>query len=391
MTDIGGLNDRSFNTLANAGAQLAKKNLNVEVRVLTSKSNADYVPNLSSLARQHYDIVIGVGFLMADAIDTVASKFPNDSFAIIDVDAVGLKHKPKNVRGLLFKEQEAGYLAGYASGLWLKLHPVGGQMIARRSAAQKIPPVDRYIAGYRYGVKKANPQATTLNGYSQDFVDQAKCKEVALDEIANGAGVIFQVAGGCGLGALDAAKGKNVQGIGVDADQFYLGTHILTSALKRVDVAVYQTIASKQKRTAGGSSAAATTRSSPPRTTASVSAGGARRFPRRSRRPLRRRWRSSRRARSRASRRASSSPTPHRSRRRAGLVPALRLPAPVRGRRLRRYLRPFAAAGPAARPRAAGGDEALPRRRSRTTGSSSTCARARCTRCSARTAPASRR
>ena len=252
VTDIGGLNDRSFNTLANAGAQLAKKNLGVDVRVLTSKSNADYVPNLSSLARQNYDLVIGVGFLMADAMDTVSSKFPNVSFAIIDVDAVGLKHKPKNVRGLLFKEQEAGYLVGYATGLWLKLHPVGGQMIAGSVGGQKIPPVDHYIAGYRYGVTKANPQATSLNGYSQDFVDQAKCKEIALDEIANGAGVIFQVAGGCGLGALDAAKEKKVQGIGVDADQFYLGSHILTSALKRVDVAVYQTIGAKQKAATAG-------------------------------------------------------------------------------------------------------------------------------------------
>ena len=165
-------------------------------------------------------------------------------------------------------------------------------MIAGSVGGQKIPPVDRYIAGYRYGVTKANPQATSLNGYSQDFVDQAKCKEIALDEIANGAGVIFQVAGGCGLGALDAAKEKNVQGIGVDADQFYLGSHILTSALKKVDVAVYQTIASKQKaRRQACRSAAATTRSSRRRTTASASASGARRFPRRSRRPSPGSWR----------------------------------------------------------------------------------------------------
>jgi basic membrane protein A len=247
VTDIGGLNDRSFNTLANKGAQQAKKQLGVDVRVLTSKSNADYVPNLSSLARANYDLVIGVGFLMADAVGTVASKFPNVDFAIIDVDATGLKGKPKNVRGLLFKEQEAGYLVGYAAGLWLKAHPVDGQMIAGSVGGQKIPPVDRYIAGYGYGVKKANPGATSVNTYSQDFVDQAKCKEAALNEIANGAGVIFQVAGGCGLGALDAAKEKNVMGIGVDADQFYLGSHIMTSALKKVDVAVFNTIQSKQR------------------------------------------------------------------------------------------------------------------------------------------------
>jgi basic membrane protein A len=247
VTDIGGLNDRSFNYLANLGAQQAKKKLGVQVRVLTSTSNAQYVPNLSSLAQQGYDLVIGVGFLMADAMDTVASKFPDTDFAIIDVDATGLKHKPKNVRGLLFKEQEAGYLAGYATGMWLKLHPVDGQMIGGSVGGQKIPPVDRYIAGYGFGLKKANPKAKEVNGYSQDFVDQAKCKELALNEIANGAGVIFQVAGQCGLGALDAAKEKGLLGIGVDADQGYLGKHILTSAMKKVDVAVYDTIAARAK------------------------------------------------------------------------------------------------------------------------------------------------
>jgi basic membrane protein A len=245
VTDIGGLNDRSFNFLANKGAQDAAKKLDVQVRVLTSNKNSDYIPNLSSLARQRYDLVIGVGFLMADAIDAVATKFPKTSFAIIDVDAVGLKHKPKNVRGLLFKEQQAGYLVGYAAGLWLKAHPIQGHMVAASVGGQKIPPVDRYIAGYRYGVKKANPKATLLNDYSQDFVDQAKCKEIALNEIANNAGVVFQVAGGCGLGALDAAKEKKVFGVGVDADQGYLGPSVMTSALKRVDVAVYNTIASK--------------------------------------------------------------------------------------------------------------------------------------------------
>ena len=110
----------------------------------------------------------------------------------------------------------------------------------------KIPPVDRYIAGFQAGAKKANPQIVTLNGYSQDFVDQAKCKEIALDQIARGARVVFQVAGQCGLGALDAADEQNVYGIGVDADQAYLGDHVLTSALKKVDVAVFQTIQAVQ-------------------------------------------------------------------------------------------------------------------------------------------------
>ena len=107
---------------------------------------------------------------------------------------------------------------------------------------QKIPPVDRFIAGYQACAAEAKAGTKTLNAYSQDFVDQAKCKEVALDQIAKGSDVVFQVAGGCGLGALDAAKEKGVWGIGVDADQAFLGDHILTSALKRVDEAVFQTI-----------------------------------------------------------------------------------------------------------------------------------------------------
>ena len=239
VTDIGGLNDRSFNFLANKGLEEAQSKLGVEGRVLLSKSNGDYVPNLTTLAQQQTDLIVPVGFLMADATNTVASKLPTSNFAIVDFSATGLKDKPKNVQGLLFKEQEAGYLAGYLAGLWAKdnnakaVSTVGGQ---------KIPPVDHYIAGFQAGAKKAFPGVQTLNGYSQDFVDQAKCKEIALDQISKGSKVVFQVAGQCGLGALDAAKQEGVQGIGVDADQAYLGEHVLTSALKKVDVAVYDAI-----------------------------------------------------------------------------------------------------------------------------------------------------
>ncbi len=239
VTDIGGLNDRSFNFLANKGLEDAEKELGVEGRVLLSKSNGDYVPNLTTLAQQKYDLSISVGFLMGEATATVAGKLPSNNFAIVDFPASGLKGKPKNVEGLLFKEQEAGYLAGYLAGLWAKdnnattVSTVGGQ---------KIPPVDHYIAGFRKGATDANPDIKTLNAYSQDFVDQAKCKEIALDQISQGSKVVFQVAGQCGLGALDAAKEKGVQGIGVDADQAYLGDHILTSALKKVDVAVFDAI-----------------------------------------------------------------------------------------------------------------------------------------------------
>jgi basic membrane protein A len=244
VTDIGGLQDRSFNQLANEGIQRAQKDLGVQIRVLTSKSNGDYVPNLSTLAQQKYDLVIGVGFLMADAMDTVASKFPTTKFAIIDVDQSTLKHKPKNVEGLLFKEQQSGYLAGYLAGLYTKSK--GGKQIIGSVGGQKIPPVDHYIAGYQAGAKAANPKIQTLNGYSQDFVDQAKCKELALNQIQQGSQVEFQVAGQCGLGVIDAAKEKGVQAIGVDADQAYLGSQVLTSAIKKVDVAVYDTVKAAQ-------------------------------------------------------------------------------------------------------------------------------------------------
>ena len=239
VTDIGGLNDRSFNFLANKGLEDAESQLGTQGRVFISKSNGDYIPNLTTSAQGQNDLTISVGFLMGDATATVATKFPNNNFAIIDFSASALKGKPQNVEGLLFKEQEAGYLVGYLAGLWAKdnnattVSSVGGQ---------KIPPVDHYIAGYQKGAKDANPGIKVLNAYSQDFVDQAKCKEIALDQISQGSKVVFQVAGQCGLGALDAAKEKGVQGIGVDADQSYLGEHVLTSALKKVDVAVLDAI-----------------------------------------------------------------------------------------------------------------------------------------------------
>jgi basic membrane protein A len=242
VTDIGGLNDRSFNQLANEGLKRAASELGVETKVLTSKSNADYVPNLSSLAQQKFDLVVAVGFLMADATDTVASKFPNTKFAIIDVDATSMKHKPTNAAGLLFTEQQSGYLAGYLAGLYTK--DQGGKTIGA-VGGQEIPPVQKYIAGYQKGATDA-AGIKTVFGYSQDFVDQAKCKELALNQIAEGAKVVFQVAGQCGLGVIDAAKEKQVQAVGVDADQSYLGPQVLTSAIKKVDVAVFNAVKAAQ-------------------------------------------------------------------------------------------------------------------------------------------------
>ncbi len=247
VTDVGQLNDRGFNFLAYEGVKQAERRLGVSGRVLESASASDYVPNLTSLARQDYDLVIGVGFAQGEAIDAAATRYPNTRFVIIDVDQASLAHKPKNVVGLIFREQEVGYLAGYLAALTEKRRP--GPDVISSVGGMKEPPVDRFIAGYRAGAKKAVPAIKLLNGYSQDWDDQSKCKEVALDHIARGAGIVFQVAGGCGLGALDAARERRVWGIGVDADQSFLGPHILTSAQKKVDRAVYLTIESVKNGT----------------------------------------------------------------------------------------------------------------------------------------------
>jgi basic membrane protein A len=240
VTDIGGLNDRGFNHLSFVGLQRAERELGVEQRVFQAHSTSEYVPNLSTFARQGYDLTIGVGFTEATAIDTAATRFPDSKFAIVDVDQTEEPHKPANLLGLLFREQETGYLVGYLAALEEKRR--AGPDVIGSVGGQKQPPVDRFIAGYQAGAKAAVPGIKVLNSYSEDFADQAKCKQIALNQIEQGAGVIFQVAGGCGLGALDAAKEKDVWGIGVDADQSFLGPHILTSAVKRVDTAVFLAI-----------------------------------------------------------------------------------------------------------------------------------------------------
>jgi basic membrane protein A and related proteins len=232
VTDIGGLNDRGFNELANQGLEDAIAQLGVEGRVLESKSDADYIPNLSELAESGFALIVTNGFLMGDATRQAAESFPDTNFAIIDFGYSEEEALP-NLQGLVFREQETGCLVGVIAALTSEsgtISTVGGQ---------KIPPVDRFIAGYQACAMEANPDIELLNAYSQEFVATAPCKEIALDQIANGSDVVFQVAGGCGLGALDAAKEQGVWGIGVDKDQAFLGDHILTSAVKRVDVAVF--------------------------------------------------------------------------------------------------------------------------------------------------------
>src|SRR5213592_4017596 len=242
VPDVSGLNDRGFNHLSYVGLLRAQRELGIEPSVYHSNAQLDYLPNMTTLARKRYDLTIAVGYTEATAVDTAATNFPKSKFAIVDVDQTEETHKPPNLLGLLFREQETGYLVGYLAGLEEKRR--SGPDVIGSVGGQKQPPVDRFIAGYQAGARAADPGIKTLNGYSEDFADQAKCKQVALNQIEQGAGVVFQVAGGCGLGALDAAKEKGVWGIGVDADQSFLGPHILTSAVKRVDTAVFLAVKS---------------------------------------------------------------------------------------------------------------------------------------------------
>jgi basic membrane protein A len=252
VTDIGGLNDRGFNHLSFVGLKRAANQYHFKYKVDTSNSSADYIPNLSSLAKAGYNLVIGVGFLQEQAIQQMAKKFPKVKFAGVDMNAIADFTKPKitkNFEGLIFAENEVGYEVGYLAGLEAKRLSAGdsSKNVVSSVGGIPVPAVIRYIAGYQAGAKAADPGVTTLNGYSQDFVAQDKCKSVALDQISQGSQVVFQVAGGCGLGALDAAKEKSVWGIGVDSDQSFVNNKVLTSAQKKVDVSVYTAISNLVK------------------------------------------------------------------------------------------------------------------------------------------------
>jgi basic membrane protein A len=238
VTDIGSIQDRSFNQLANEGRIAIGKQLGIKTRVYETHSEAERIPNALAASKAGYNLIFEVGFLNYTATDAVAPRFPNLLFAGIDQDYSLFKHKPKNAIGVVFAEQEGGFLVGYLAGLEVKKQ--GGKQIISAVGANNVPAIVHYISGYIQGAKLANPGIKVIANYANDptFSDQAKCHETALNQINQGSQAVFQVAGGCGLGALAAAKEKGVWGIGVDADQLYLGSHMLTSALKRVDKAV---------------------------------------------------------------------------------------------------------------------------------------------------------
>ena len=257
VSDVGRFNDKGFNQAQLTGLKKADTLPGVSIRAVESRSAGDYIPNFVTLARQKYDVIIGAGFLLAEAENTVAKRFPKIKFAITDytvhappfADAKG-KVLTKNVTGLTYATQENSYLVGCLAALITVAD--GAKHIISVTAGVKIPPVDAFAAGYRAGAKACVADTQVLIGYSQDFIAQDKCKSIASNQIAAGSHVVFNVAGPCGLGALEAAKEGSVWGVGVDVDQAYLGPHILTSAVKRVDTGIYLTVRAAKAGTLKG-------------------------------------------------------------------------------------------------------------------------------------------
>jgi len=251
VTDTGGLNDQSFNESAYNGYLKAMAQYGFKKQVIETQSDNDYVKNLT-LAAQQSDLVIGVGFLMATAMDQVARTYPNKKFALIDScpskGTDGSCDTLPNVASLYFREEQAGCLVGAAAGEFEKLgkskmsNLLGSNTIGAIGGVE-IPPVDHYIAGYQFCAKKVDPSITVKITYSQTFDDTSKCLDAANNQINQfKADIIFQVAGNCGNGALQAAKSKNVYSIGVDSDQHQVNDSVITSAIKKVDQATFETI-----------------------------------------------------------------------------------------------------------------------------------------------------
>ena len=252
VTDTGGVNDRGFNEFSIAGLEQARQELGAAGRIYVSNSAEDYLPNLTSACEDEHQLIVAVGFLLAPDTITVATECPDTDFAGVDhfyggedCAESGTCEQP-NALGLVFPSEEAGYLAGIVAAMMSEsgtVSTVGGI---------KIPPVDNWIAGFQAGALATNPDIELLNAYSQDFVDKAKCKEIALDQISQGSDIVFQVAGDCGLGAIDAACEQGVLAIGVDADQAAQGDCVITSALKPLQSSVYNVIKSVQDGTYAG-------------------------------------------------------------------------------------------------------------------------------------------
>ncbi len=250
VTDIGGLGDQSFNDSAHAGLQRAKKELGVETETLESSAPTDYVDNLTQLADAGFNPVYAIGFLQTDAVNEVAPQYPATDFAIVDSVV-----KPKNAASIVFREQEGSYLAGVVAGLMTQEdteYTNPNDKVVGFLGGQQSDLIAKFQAGYEAGVKSVCPDCKVLVQYAGStptaFNDPARGKEISLQQVDQGADVIFHASGATGAGLFEAAKEQKVFAIGVDADQAksFPTAPILTSVVKRVDNAVFQTIEQAQ-------------------------------------------------------------------------------------------------------------------------------------------------
>lgn len=244
VTDIGGLNDKGFNHLAYLGLKKAERQLIATGRVYITQQSQDRLGNLQAAAKDGYGLVIGTGFNFFQDYPQVGPAFPSTKFVGVDVGHAAVSPAQPNYHGLVFREEQAGYLVGYIAGLMIHLHPYKGKQIVSAVGANPVPAIVHYLAGFKAGAKKANKHVRVFLNYANDptFNDQTKCKVTTQNQISRGSGIVFEAAGGCGLGGLNAAKQAHIWGIGVDANQGFLGPYMLTSALKKVNVAVYDSI-----------------------------------------------------------------------------------------------------------------------------------------------------
>jgi len=235
VTDVGGVNDQSFNQSAWEGLKRAKKDFGIRISYKESRQDADYGPNMETLTDAGYDLIWGIGFLMGDAIKETAEINPDQKYAIIDF-AYGDK-TPKNVTCAVFQEEEPSFLVGYIAGKMTGTNKVGFV------GGIKFPLIEKFEYGFMAGVKLANPQCEVLRQYAESFTDAAKGKAIANNMYQQNADIVFHASGGVGDGVIEAAKEKSKWAIGVDKDQNFLAPdNVLTSAMKRVDNAIYDVI-----------------------------------------------------------------------------------------------------------------------------------------------------
>jgi basic membrane protein A len=231
VTDVGGVNDGSFNQSAWEGLQRAGEAFGCEVKYIESKGDADYVPNIESFLDEDYDLIVCVGYMMADAVRDAAELYPNQKFAIID-DASNADLD--NVTCMMFEQEQASYLVGLAAGYTTESNIVGFVTGAANET------MNSFGYGYCAGVLDANPDATILQYNANNFGDASGGKTAVNTMVTKGADVVFHAAGGTGIGVIDGCKENKIWAIGVDSDQSPLAPEtILTSALKRVDNACY--------------------------------------------------------------------------------------------------------------------------------------------------------